>query len=141
MKYNPDPVISVSFVSSRKSVIQTNVLARGACLAMLGEVYDDTGCQPAYQGGGSSSRVATALTVSPNPANGQVLVSWNPDRVSDLVTLEVADMTGRMVFRQAKLDGQSGMISLSTANWPVGTVVVRLIHDTGMEVMPLQIAR
>ena len=85
--------------------------------------------------------MATALTLSPNPANGQVLVSWNPDRVSDLVTLEVADMTGRMVFRQAKLDGQSGMISLSTANWPVGTVVVRLIHDTGMEVMPLQIAR
>ncbi|MCB9313742.1 MAG: hypothetical protein H6568_13360 [Lewinellaceae bacterium] len=117
------------------------VLARGACLAMLGEVYDDTGCIPAFQGGGSTSRVATALTVSPNPANGQVLVSWNPDRVSDLVTLEVADMTGRMVFRQAKLDGQSGMISLSTANWPVGTVVVRLIHDTGMEVMPLQIAR
>ncbi len=117
------------------------VLARGACLALLGEVYDDTGCQPAFQGGGSSARVATELTASPNPANGQVLVSWNPDQVSDQITLEVTDMTGRNVYREDRLDGTAGMISLTTATWPTGTVVVHLIHDTGMEVMPLQIAR
>ena len=122
-------------------MIQTNVLARGACLAMLGEVYDDTGCLPAFQGGDSSFRRAGILSVTPNPVSHQVRVSWNPGDVSNRIILEVTDLNGRGIYRQENLDGASGMATLDVTNWPAGMLLVRILHDYGMDVQPIQITR
>ncbi len=61
-----------------------------------------------------------ALLIWPNPATDQVMIHY-PD-ANGAVTVQVTDLSGRMIFSGTK--NSADMISIEVADWPAGTYLL-----------------
>jgi hypothetical protein len=68
------------------------------------------------------------LLLTPNPTSGNIEVRWNS--IDETGTLEVYNINGILIMQQ-KIALQSGSISLSLDNHPVGVYVVHLRTSSG----------
>lgn len=80
----------------------------------------------------------TVFGVSPNPASEIVYISIDADFIADGGTLQILDLTGRML---ATHELSTASCQLSTANYPSGTYLLRLVTPQGTGFRRLVVAR
>jgi hypothetical protein len=80
-----------------------------------------------------------AFTLSPNPANDLVQVSWSRTAISQQYQIDVLDISGKTVYttRDVVNDGINQRVQIDLSNYAEGTYVVRLQDENGIRTKKL----
>ncbi|MCF8239511.1 MAG: T9SS type A sorting domain-containing protein [Saprospiraceae bacterium] len=118
------------------------IIARGVCLEWLDEVYSDSTCIPAFQGGNTPNNSSREVAwISPNPASNDVIVTWTPGNTNKTIKLEVIDLTGRVLWHRADIQEQVGSTTVPLNGIPSGIVFIRILDNDYPRILPLLIQR
>ena len=83
--------------------------------------------------------VGLAFTISPNPANDLVQVSWSRTNTSHEYQIDILDLSGKTVYTTKDVvnDGIIQRVQINLGSFPEGTYIIRLQDDNGIRTKKL----
>ncbi len=75
-----------------------------------------------------------SLSIYPNPTHHELNIQW--EQADELITIQIIDLTGRIVYSSENIDGKQALATISTENFDSGSYFVRLSSKEGIQEKP-----